>query len=98
MVAVLNSFFAVAALVALAGCAAAPSGPVALCQAQGDSTPAVKDLTLRSVSNPYFMSQSSELIASTKAVAVRDCLKRQGILPAGSGVEGSPRSDTVFQK
>ena len=89
---------AMALLLALAGCKTAPSGPVALCQAQADSTPAVKALTLKSVSNPYFMSQSSELIASTKAIAVRDCLKRQGILPGGGGVEGFPQSNTVFQK
>jgi hypothetical protein len=85
---------------ALAGCSGAPqSGPVAFCQAQAESTPAVKDMTLKSVSNPYFMSQSSDLIAATKAQAVRDCLKRQGVLAAGDGVEGVPQTaGTLFQK
>jgi hypothetical protein len=82
----------------LAGCAQRADTPLAFCRAQADSTPAVKALTLRSVSNPYFMSQSSDLIAATRAQAVRDCLRRQGILPAGSGVERAPVSDTLFQK
>ena len=82
----------------LAGCEAPQNTPLGFCQAQADSAPAVKALTIRSVSNPYFMSQSSDLIAATRAQAVRDCLKRQGIVPAGAGVEGTPRSDTIFQK
>ncbi len=85
---------------ALTGCGGPPqSGPVAFCQAQAESTPAVKEMTLKSVSNPYFMSQSSDLIAATKAQAVRDCLRRQGVVAAGDGVEGVPQSQgTVFQK
>jgi hypothetical protein len=95
----MRTAFAIALMPALAGCGAAPqSGPGAFCQAQAESAPAVKALTLKSVSNPYFMSQSSELIASTKAVAIRDCLKRQGIMPSGGGVERSPQSNTLFQK
>ena len=84
--------------VLLAGCTKRPDTPLAFCQAQADSAPAVKALTIKSVSNPYFMSQSSDLIAVTRAQAVRDCLKRQGILPAGSGVERLPQSDTILQK
>ncbi len=84
--------------VVLAGCAKRPDTPLAFCQAQADSTPAVKALVIKSVSNPYFMNQSSDLIAATRAQAVRDCLRRQGILPAGSGVERVPETDTLFQK
>ena len=86
------------ACLATAGCAAKTTGPQAFCEAQADSAPAVKALTISSVSNPYFMSQSSDLIAATRAQAVRDCLRRQGVLPAGGGVEGTPRTDTLFQK
>ncbi len=94
---------ACAFLLPLSGCGLFDSGPKpgsaqAFCAAQADSTPAVKALVIRSVSNPYFMSQSSELIAATKAQAVRDCLKRQGVLPSGGAVEGLPHSDTIFQK
>ena len=72
---------------------------VAFCQAQAESTPAVKDMTLKSVSNAYFMSQHADLIAATKAEAVRDCLKRQGVLASGGGVEAVPQSSgTIFQK
>ena len=91
---------AVGLLAALSGCGGPPQPPqVAFCQAQAESTPAVKDMTLKSVSNPYFMSQNSDLIAATKAQAVRDCLKRQGVLAAGGGVEAPPQSSgTIFQK
>jgi hypothetical protein len=84
----------------LAGCGgAAPSNPtLAACQARADADPAVKAQVIKSVSNPYYMSQSSELIAATKARAVQDCMKRQGALPAGGGVEGTPTTDTIFQK
>ena len=86
------------AVLLLAGCGARDGGTLGFCEAQADGTPAVKELTLKSVSNPYFMSQSSDLIAATKAEAVRDCLKRQGIVSAGAGVEGTPRTDTLLQK
>ena len=91
---------AIGLLGALAGCGGPPvPAPVAFCQAQAESTPAVKEMTLKSVSNPYFMSQYSDLIAATKAQAVQDCLKRQGVLPAGGGVEAPPQSaGTIYQK
>ena len=91
---------AIGLVAALGGCGGPPvPAPLALCQAQAESTPAVKDMTLRSVSNPYFMSQQTDLIAATKAQAVRDCLKRQGVLASGGGVEAPAQSSgTIFQK
>ncbi len=87
------------ALLSAASCGAPPRGPMAFCQAQAESTPAVKEMTLKSVSNPYFMSQSADLIASTRARAVNDCLKRQGVIAAGDGVERVPQSGgTIFGK
>ena len=85
---------------AVAACGGQPvPAPVAFCQAQAESTPEVKDLTLKSVSNPYFISQNTDLIAATKAQAVRDCLKRQGVLASGGGVEAAPQSSgTIFSK
>ena len=85
---------------ALGGCGGPPPpASLAFCQAQAESTPAVKEMTLKSVSNPYFMSQSADLIAATKAQAVRDCLKRQGALASGGGVEAPAEpSDTIFSK
>jgi hypothetical protein len=56
-----------ASFLALAGCAGRATGPQAFCDAQAESAPAVKALTVDSVSNPYFMSRNAELIAATKA-------------------------------
>ena len=85
---------------ALCGCGGPRQpAPVAFCQAQAESTPAVKDMTLKSVSNPYFMSQHADEIAGVRAQAVRDCLRRQGMLPSGGGVEAPPQSTgTLLQK
>jgi hypothetical protein len=46
------------------------------------------------------MSQNSDLIAATKASAVRDCMRRQGMLPAGGGVESlhQTNASTLWQK
>jgi ABC-type sugar transport system substrate-binding protein len=90
------------ATVLLAGCAGPPKSTLGFCQAQAEASPAVKALVISSTSNPYFMSQNSELIARTKANAVRDCMRRQGVIPTGGGVEAPAHpdnnSDTLLQK
>ena len=87
-------------LAALAGCGGPPQPAVVrFCQAQAERTPAVKDMPLKSVSNPYFMCPHVDEIAGLKAQAVRDRLWRQGVLPSGGGVEAVPQSSgTLFQK
>ena len=94
----MNRLLPAATLIALAGCASPPppNPAVAFCRTQADSTPAVKALTLKSVSNPYFMSQQADLIAATKSQAVAECLKRQGIMPPGGGVEHETKPDSLF--
>jgi uncharacterized lipoprotein YmbA len=88
------------AAILLAGCAGPPpNATLAFCQAQAEASPQVKALVISSTSNPYFMSQNSALIANTKAAAVRDCLRRQGVVPTGGGVETIPRTaDTLLQR
>jgi hypothetical protein len=92
----------VLAMIVLGGCAGPPKTALGTCQAQAEASPAVKKLVISSVSNPYFMSQNSALIARTKATAVRDCMRRQGVIPTGGGVEApahpDSNSDTLLQK
>jgi hypothetical protein len=52
---------------------------------------------MHGVSNPSFINQSGSEIAAAKSASVRDCLKRQGIVPASDGVQGTPHGDTLFQ-
>ncbi len=86
-------------LSACASCSPPPGKIMAFCQAQAESTPEVKDMTLKSVSNPYFMSRNADAISATKARAVNDCLRRQGVVAAGGGVERIPESGgTLFTK
>ncbi len=88
----------IVATMLVAGCAGPPQTVLASCQAQAEASPAVKTLVISSVSNPYYMSQNSDLIAATKAAAVRDCMRRQGVVAAGGGVESLPHTNTLLQK
>jgi hypothetical protein len=82
----------------LAGCAAPDEHtPQAFCAAAANRDPAVKALMMHGVSNPSFINQSGSEIAAAKSASVRDCLKRQGIVPASDGVQGTPHGDTLFQ-
>ncbi len=81
-----------------AGCGPRPTTPEGFCAAQADAAPAVKALTISSVSSPYNQSRQSDLRAAARAQAITECLKRQGIVPAGVGVEGQPRTGTLFQE
>ncbi len=87
-----------AVVLLLAGCAVPDEHtPQAFCAAAANRDPAVKALVVRGVSNPSFINQSGSEIERAKAVSVRACLKRQGIVPASDGVQGTPQGDTLFQ-
>lgn len=74
-------------LAALAGCATAPATPQQFCADAANADPQVKALLLHSVSNPYFLTQNQGEIQAARAAAMRGCLKRQGVPPAGDGVQ-----------
>jgi hypothetical protein len=82
----------------LAACATTPppTGPRAVCESNASRDPRMKDLVMHEISNPYFESQNHELIMATRAQVVQDCLKRQGILPQGGGVQPEATENSLF--
>jgi hypothetical protein len=86
-----------ALLLPLAACASPPATPEARCAAQAYDDPAVRELILKGVSNPYFQGKSQGELAAARRRATEDCLRRQGILPRSEGVApAAAPSDTLF--
>ena len=77
---------AVLALLALlAGCA--PESPVdQACDAAVDNDPAVKELMMKGLGNPFFLDSNQDKLKAARQKALLDCLRRRGLAPPG-GVE-----------
>ncbi len=73
-------------LLLLAGCGRAESPDQRACDRQADDDPAVKELILKGVGNPYFQNNSQEELSVAKQQARLVCLRRRGLAPEG-GVE-----------
>ncbi len=71
----------------LAGCGGAAESPdQRACDRQANEDPAVKQLILTGVGNPYFQSNSQDELRAAKQQARLVCLRSRGLAPAG-GVE-----------
>ncbi len=90
-----NTFF----LALLSSCQTAPQTPQQFCAQVANHDPAVKDLIMKAAGSDILQSKSQGDIQAAKRRAERDCLRRQGIGPAGGGVEPPARSnDTLYQR
>jgi hypothetical protein len=70
----------------LAACGTAESPDQRACERQANEDPAVKQLILKGVGNPYFQSNSQEELNAAKQQARLVCLRSRGLAPNG-GVE-----------
>ena len=76
---------ALALLTLLAACA--PESPVdQSCDAAVDNDPAVKQLMMKGLGNPFFLDSSQDELKAAKQQARLACLRRRGLAPPG-GVE-----------
>ncbi len=73
-------------LVLLAGCSTAEGPDQRACDRQAYDDPAVKELIIKGVGNPYFQNNSQEELRVAKQQARLACLRSRGLAPAG-GVE-----------
>ena len=73
-------------LVLLAGCGTNESPDLRACDRQANDDPAVKELIIKGVGNPYFRNNSQEELRVAKQQARLACLRSRGLAPAG-GVE-----------
>ncbi len=83
---------AVLMLLLLAGCGAAGSPDERACDRQAYEDPAVKELILKGVSNPYFQNNSQEELSNAKQRARLVCLRSRGLAPAGGVERQRPRT------
>ena len=70
----------------LAACGTTESPDQRACERQANEDPAVKQLILKGVGNPYFQSNSQEEMNAAKQQARLVCLRSRGLAPNG-GVE-----------
>jgi len=75
-----------ATLLLLAGCGTAEGPDQRACERQADDDPAVKELILKGVGNPYFQNNSQDELKAAKQQARLVCLRSRGLAPNG-GVE-----------
>ena len=73
-------------LVLLAGCGTNESPDQRACDRQANDDPAVKELIIKGVGNPYFQNNSQEQLRVARQQARLACLRSRGLAPAG-GVE-----------
>ena len=73
-------------LVLLAGCGTNESPDQLACDRQANDNPAVKELIIKGVGNPYFQNNSQEELRVAKQQARLVCLRSRGLAPEG-GVE-----------
>ncbi|MSP04034.1 MAG: hypothetical protein EXR05_02040 [Acetobacteraceae bacterium] len=69
----------------LAGCGPAGNTPDAICERDANDDPAVKFIIMRQAGTPALRSDDSGALALARANAKRACLRRLGMMPAGSG-------------
>ncbi len=73
-------------LLLLAGCAR-DGTPDAACDAQVNNDPVVKDLILKGAGSEHFKLENNDVLLQARQRARLACLKGQGVLPRGGGVE-----------
>ena len=70
----------------LAACATPESPDQRACDHQANEDPAVKQLIIKGVGNPYFQSNSQDELNAARQQARLACLRSRGLAPTG-GVE-----------
>ena len=89
-------FFAVLAVLILAGCGPTGTGPDATCTREVNNDPEVQRLLMIASASSYGTLQLDEEMQNAKARARNQCLRRLGVMEQGGGVQPISRSRSLF--
>ncbi len=73
-------------LVLLAGCSAARTPDERACEGEANRSPAVEELILKGLGNPYVQSTTQDELNAARQQAFLTCMRGRGLAPKG-GVE-----------